>query len=260
LRFDLVLFVCRLPQPIFLETMSSNEKTGNCIKDASVKTIARILVVTNTLNAALLLLAAILALVLISFTVLLLMTAIYVASFACCLLCFEFRLKAYERIVYENFGLMFSFGGRACFFIFIGILAIGFNSPAGYVSVAYTGVNMLFNYYCMSVHPEYREWLKADNADRRYEAAAGAQNKHEADALKHGITISGAPGVAAAAPADVTPESAFEAGVQIQRPASSTTSAVAPAKKDEWERLYDENTKLYYYHNHATGETRWEEP
>jgi len=246
--------------------MSSNEKTGNCIKDAEVKTVARILVVTNTLNAALLLLAAILALVLISFSILLLMTAIYVASFACCLLCFEFRLKPYERIVYENFGFMFSFGGRACFFIFIGILAIGFNSPAGYVSVGYTVVNMLFNYYCMSVHPEYREWLKADNADRRYEAATTTKKKHEAEAEAHGITL---PGTSAAAPgaapaADVLPESAFEAGAQIERPVSATTSSTAATtaatKKDEWERLYDENTKLYYYHNHATGETRWEEP
>jgi len=223
------------------------------LQTASVQTIHRLLMVTNTINACLLLLAAILALIQSSFSIILLMTAIYVGCFACCLLCFEFRLKRFERLIYTSFGFMFSFCGRVAFFFFIGTLSIGFNSPAGYVAVAYTGVNLIFNYYCMRVHPEYAAFLKKDNETRRYNAAKANERTIEKNATRLGIVPPKDPKKVP----DPTPESAFEAGTQVQQPrgVAPTTGA-----KGDWEKLYDENTKLYYYHNHSTGETRWEEP
>jgi len=232
------------------------------IQTASVKTIDYLLKVTNFINAALLLLAAILALIQKSFAIILLMTAIYVGCFACCLLTFELHIKQYERFVYENFGFMFSFNGRAAFFIFIGTLSIGFNSPAGYVAVAYTALNMLWNYYCMRLHPEYSAYMKADNEMRRSRAREGVNRRVAKEQAKTSAKAAppGAPpgaGTGASVAIDMTPESAFEAGNQVQKPAAAKP---APVNREEWEKLYDENTKLYYFHNHVTGETRWEEP
>ena len=41
-------------------------------------------------------------------------------------------------------------------------------------------------------------------------------------------------------------------------PACLTVAAKVPA--DQWEKLYDEQTNKHYFHNAATGETRWEQP
>lgn len=221
---------------------------------ASTETIDRILRITNLINSFLLVLAAVLALIESSFSLILLMIAIYVALFGLLIFCFELRFKFFEEYIFKNFGFMFTFGGRVCFFIFIGCLAIGFNSIAGYVSVVYTGLNLLFNYWCMSIHPKYREFLRQDQERRQVQAA----NRM----LKHVGPPAGAPPAQSHA-VDITPASAFEAGNQVSSPAGVSAAAATPDSawpSSEWEKIYDESTKLYYYHNHSTGETRWDEP
>jgi len=232
------------------------------LQSTSVKTMTWILRVTNFINACLLLLSGLLALIDESLTIILVITAIYVASFASCLLCFEFRLSFFERVAFTHFGFMFSTWGRASFFIFISIMTISFNSVVGYVAFSYTLVNMIWNVYCMHVHEEYSKWLAADNTARKLEAARGADPKLARDAAKYNIPLAKTSSAGTASPPAVPPKpkssSIPDSAFDDENP--KPTSAASASNPADWEKLFDENTKLYYYHNHKTGETRWEEP
>lgn len=218
----------------------------------SVQFVDRLLRLCNSLNAGLLFTAGILALILESFNLPLVITAIYVMIFSSCLCIFELRWRTFERIAFRYFGFMFGWWGRCMFFIFVGTLCIGFGTVLGYVAASLTGVNVFWNYYCLRVHGEYAKWVRDDFAMRRARAAAKAER--EANRAVTELTKKNA--------TNYTPETAFpeiKVGVKaagIEVPVVITTNN----GKDEWEKLYDENTKQYYYHNHATGETRWDVP
>jgi len=213
----------------------SSSGGGNCcesLKSADVNTVRLILKVANVINAMLLAATGIVTFLTQSLDLLVVLSAIYVLAFSLALLFFELRLKICDSMIYRNFGFMFRWKGRCLFFVFIGTLTFGLGTM-GIIAGIVTFVNMFFNAFIMLYHPKMSE-VETQEDSKRLE----------------NITID--------------PKKTFEmvhaAAPVITAAAGVANSMNAKGTEGDWEKLYDSNTQQYYYHNHATGETRWEAP
>jgi WW domain len=140
---------------------------------------------------------------------------------------------------------MFNAWGRVLFFIFCGTLAFGLDT-IGIVAGCITGANMIFNWYVLSYHPTYGQFVKDENRARRERAEQGSNKEIARKRELHEKRKAGSP--TAGAGADV---GADQVAVDVG------SSATLPAG---WEKLWDEASQRPYYHNHETNETSWELP
>jgi len=247
------------------------------VATASVPTLVRILKVCNFVNAGFLCAAGILVFVLSSPNTLEVLSAIYVIIFSLLLLCFECHLKRFEKMVYRNFGFMFHWQGRIIFFFFIGTLSFGLGTW-GIVAGCVTVVNVIFNVYVLRTNEFYRQHL-ADQANEMRQRArsdlpaatvagaasptgAGTSAVPASQPSTYGGYNSGATNTLATVAVNAAianPEAAVKVatvGLQV----AGTVAAQPAAGGSEWEKFLDEDTGTYYYFNHRTQETRWEEP
>jgi len=116
----------------------------------------------------------------------------------------------------------------------------------------------------MRVNKEYRKWINDDNAVRRARAHAKAEKEAQEVLARRQSEVGNTGGNYQ--PKSNVPEIRVQVpvggtNVNVGVPMSAVTAAIdRPPAKDDWEKLYDESTKQFYYHNHSTGETRWEAP
>lgn len=225
--------------------MAQAESKGWSIKNASVKSVHRTVQVSNSINAALLVLCGIMTFILAALDFLTVMAALYVIFFGLLMLMFEARFKCFDKTFFNQFGFMFNPYGRLCFFLFCGTLGVALG-VFGYIAAGYTFINMLFNMYVMCVHPEYRKFLKEEEKAKR-SAQSGASSPAPPVSASVAVPMTEAvkPKPATTAPTAADDDDPF---------AQSTSGG------DSWEKLWDDNTQRHYYHNHSTGETRWDKP
>jgi hypothetical protein len=219
------------------------------VRNANVSTLQRVLRVLTVLVALLLALSGILAFIELSLDVPLVLLALYVIIFSLILLGFELNITRLERSMFRYFGFMFTWFGRTMFLLFVATLAFGLGT-VGQIAGGVTIALLIFTAYVMKTHPTLASKVKDDLRERR-EIARGDRDKDKArdpeaarSSAQGGVAMTPVPAGGAAPPAS--------GGNPFDAPADPT----APTGPD-WERLFDDNSKRYYYHNTQTGETRW---
>ncbi len=83
----------------------------------------------------------------------------YVFFFAIIICCFEAALKGIARAMSQNFGFMYSLGGKMTFLIFIAILCYSLGW-LGIVAMCSLFVLCIFNGYVLLKFPGYEKWLR----------------------------------------------------------------------------------------------------
>jgi len=251
-----------------------DKKDGKSInerfKEMDAPTLVRIMKGCNVFNALFLITSAVLVFVLYKLTVPIVLSAIYVICFSWMLICFELRLKRFDKIVYKNFGFMFSWIGRLIFFFFTGTLAFGLGA-LGIAAGSITIINVLFNIYVLRTNTAYHASVNEEGSSARQAAAdlptvaqmkAAVELGSVAVSVASDIQNSGAYSSSSTAgsaygstPAPTTPTAA---------PMAASPSAVpsdgVKGPSGNWEKFLDEATGTHYYYNAKTKETRWEQP
>jgi len=106
------------------------------------------------------------------------LSCIYVIFFSFLLLCFECHCRAFNKVVYRNFGFMFHWIGRVVFLFVTGSLAFGFGTY-GIIAACVTIVNIIFNVYVVQTNDFYKDKLEDDAVDMRNRAKTGADEREK---------------------------------------------------------------------------------
>lgn len=151
--------------------------------------------------------------------------AIYICMFSSLLLAFELRCRRFDTTIYAMFGFMFSWFGRLAFFFFVGTLAFTLG-PMGYAAGGFTVVNIIFNYYCLAHNEAYKSHIKAMGREALFHAK----------------------------------EDHFKTkGVEMKPQGAAVPDANGNPTGPDWERFHDPDSNSYYYYNHVTQVTQWEQ-
>lgn len=175
------------------------------------------------------------------------LSAIYVCIFAILLLFFELHCKKFDKSIFALFGFMFSWHGRLFFLFFIGLLAFTIED-VGIAAGCYTLVNIIFNYYALAHNAPYKAYIQQLNRTQQF-AAKEAHFKSQGVEMK--------PGGGGAIP------SSFGGGGGGGGSGFPGEEELAPKANQnptgpDWERFHDAESGAYYYYNHKTKVTQWE--
>jgi len=113
----------------------------------------------------------------------LILSCIYVIFFAFLLVCFECHCRAFNKIVYHNFGFMFNWVGRCVFLFMTGSLAFGFGTY-GIIAGCVTVLNVIFNVYVVQTNDFYKDRLEDDAIEMRNRAKTGGEQKEREEKAK----------------------------------------------------------------------------
>jgi len=138
----------------------------------SVHCIMRVL---NLINAALLIACGVVSLLDIT-DIPGVLASVYIILFGVVLLLFEVHCSSFDRMIFLNFGFMFLWQGRLVFFFFVATLSIGLG-VLGKIVGGCTLLNILFACYVMSCHPNYKEYMKTENAKHLNATRANEQKE-----------------------------------------------------------------------------------
>jgi len=136
--------------------------------------IVKWLKATNFINAILLLITGISAFILLSFSLIVLISAIYIMVFGWMMCCFELHLARFEKQFLKFVGFMFYWQGRTVFLLLVGLLSFG-EGIVGIVTGIYTLINLIFNWYVLFSNPYYQRYVKYEQQQAILRASSGSQ-------------------------------------------------------------------------------------
>lgn len=225
------------------------EDCTNCLENCDVVVLERMSKAFNMINAALLIMAGVMAFLELEVTLLIFLSAIYVISLSTILFAFELQCSMMESVIFQDCGFMFNWFGRTMFLIFVGSLAFGlgdWGTLGGIVTVA----NVIWTFLVMAVHTDYKNYMKNKNS-----ASALKAGKRSLEKAGDNKFLGDGGSGAAPQQQQQQPTRAPDAPSLIEdNPASGNTM------DGGWERILDEDSGAYYYYNSRTKETRWDNP
>jgi len=230
------------------------EYLGNRIKNASASTLGRAMKICNALNAGLIAATGVVAFMILSLSVIIVLSAIYVICFALLLFCFECHFKAFDSMINVNFGFMFRWQGRALFLFFTGTLCFGLGTM-GIIIGCITVGNVIFNVYVLYKNPAYRESMKPKELKSKL-TVVGVMGSEAASATISTSAPSSSSSSSSSNAYSANDSNPFTVSINAS---PSAVIAIASTLSSEWEKLYDQGSGKYYYFNSKTNESRWEE-
>lgn len=147
--------------------------------------------------------------------------AIFLVIFGVILISYHVHLTMVEDWMYNNFGFMYDWRGRAAYLLFNGFMCISLGT-FGIVVGIITLLILLFNVYCLRINNDLRQLVKREDLDFKQKHASSpvvGNDKSQPNPGNHDV-----------------------------------------ASSEVWEEVVDPESGKKYYYNPSTGETSWTLP